>query len=59
MYFKQRTSEYLAMNYKQKLKAHHYKEISFNVRLAKVTIYCENLRERRYSLLAECGNFGN
>jgi hypothetical protein len=35
MYFKQRTSEYLAMNSKQKLNAHHYKELPFNVRLAK------------------------
>jgi len=52
MYFKQRNS-------KQNLKAHHYKELSFNIRLAKVTIYCENHTERRYSLLAEYGNFGN
>jgi len=38
MYFKQRTSEYLAVKFKQKLKAHHYKELPFNARLAKVTI---------------------
>ena len=38
MYFKQRTSEYLAVKSKQKLKAHHHKELPFNALLAKVTI---------------------
>jgi hypothetical protein len=32
-YFKQRTSEYLAINSKQKRNAHNYKELSFNARL--------------------------
>lgn len=59
MYLKQRTSENLAMNSKQKLSFHHYKELPFNARLAKVTVRCENHAERKFIVSTDYGNFGN
>jgi hypothetical protein len=35
------------MNSKQKLDARHYKELPFNDRLVKVTIYCKNHTEHK------------